>query len=169
MGADEKRARFERRVARAAERDATPAERDRRKARFERIREEKSAPGPEQLASGSPLKYATLGVTVRDGMVYKRDARPLGPLVGATAELARLPDRRRVSAIGLLVFFPEKQRFPRARITVTTTTGAVDKEVEGRTLVGHARRQVIRFNELADAAARNAQREDGPGRGDGPE
>jgi hypothetical protein len=158
VGADEKRARFERRVARAAERDAAQAERNRRRARFERIRVEKSAPGPEQLASGRPLRYAALGVTVHDGTVYKRDAKPLGPLVGATAQVTSLPDRRRVSAIGLLIFFPEKQRYPRARITVTTTTGAVHKEVEGRTLIGQAHRQVIRFNELADAATGNAPR-----------
>jgi hypothetical protein len=77
---DGKRAKFERRVARAVERDAARAERARVRARFERIREEKSAPGPEQLMSGRPLKYASLGVTVHEGMVYKRDARPLGRL-----------------------------------------------------------------------------------------
>ena len=65
------------------------------------------------------------------------------------------------------MFFPEKQRFPRARITVATTAGAVNKEVEGRTLIGQARRQVVRFNELADAAAGNGPPQDSPGTGTG--
>ena len=151
MNADGKRERFERRVARAAERDAARAERDRRRARFQRIREEKSAPGPEHLASGRPLKYASLGVTVHDRTVYKRDARPLGPLVGATARITDLPDRRGVSGLALLLLWPERQAFPRAQITVTTSAGAIHKEVEGRMAIGQARRQVVRFNELADA------------------
>jgi hypothetical protein len=158
MNADGTRARFERRLARTAERDAAREERDRRNARFERIREEKAAPGPEHLASGRPLKYASLGVTVHDGMVYKRDARPLGPLVGASAQITDLPDRWRVSAVALLMLLPEKQRFPRVQITVTTAADAVHKEVEGHMLIGQARRQVVRFNELADAAARNIPR-----------
>jgi hypothetical protein len=62
-----------------------------------------------------------------------------------------------VSLIGLLAFFPGKQPYPRAQITVTTTAGAVHKEVDGLA-IGQARRQVKRFNELADAAAGDTSR-----------
>lgn len=149
MSADRSRERFERRVARAAEKDAARAERDRRKAQRERVRTKIAAPGPENLAGGRPLKYRTMGVTVHDGLVYRR-ARPLGPLVGASAQITPLPDHRRVSAIALLALFPEKQSFPRAQITVKTTADSVSKEVEGNMLISQARREVVRFNELAE-------------------
>jgi hypothetical protein len=35
---------------------------------------------------------------------------------------------------------------------MTTSDGAIHKEIEGRMAIGQARRQVVRFNELAGAS-----------------